>query len=398
MKPLLPALILFAFQAKTQLNFKNDNLYKTLYASELCELLRRDPNVQLIDVRSPGEYSDTSRYASLNLGHLKNAININVDTLVKNIDLIKPYHDKTIVFYCSHSQRSRNASKFLYESGYKNFYNLNGGMTTLNQLSEIDFPCKENLLMSGTAYKNLSIEKAADLIRMNKDLVIVDARPAPEFNSVDSIESNNIGRLKNAINVHFENEATDITHLERYKDRPILVYAASGDGNGARLAKKLRENGFKTVYHLPGGIQAFNAREENRRFFDSPTSYTIVDHLGALRLLKTKTDLVVIDTRPDAEFSNSMPQNRSWKNLGHIKNAIRYDLNKPDDHLLPKSKEVHLMVYGGRESYRLAESLKEKGYRNVYVLNSFYDFVWAGFNVEACKDNKLFLVDHAGLY
>ncbi|MES1223413.1 MAG: rhodanese-like domain-containing protein, partial [Bacteroidota bacterium] len=138
------AALLLVTITNAQLPFKYDSLYKTIYAKDLCKMLQKNPDLLLVDVRSAGEYSDTSQYASLNLGHLKGAINIEIDGMKKNMDTISRYKNKTIVFYCSHSQRSRRVSRLLSENGFTNFYNLNGGMTVMNQLDENDFPCKKD--------------------------------------------------------------------------------------------------------------------------------------------------------------------------------------------------------------------------------------------------------------
>lgn len=134
--------MLLVLTVSAQLPFKFDDQYKTIYADDLCKMLQKNPDVVLIDVRSPGEFSDTSQYASLNQGRLKGAINLDIEAIKKNPAAMNPYKDKTIVLYCSHSQRSRRVSKLLAESGFTSFYNLNGGMSVLNQFKENDFPCK----------------------------------------------------------------------------------------------------------------------------------------------------------------------------------------------------------------------------------------------------------------
>lgn len=79
---LLPGILVFLSGfMEAQHPFKFDSLYNTIYAKELCQLIQRDPDVVLIDVRSAGEFCDTSQYASLNKGHLKGAINIPVDSI-----------------------------------------------------------------------------------------------------------------------------------------------------------------------------------------------------------------------------------------------------------------------------------------------------------------------------
>jgi hypothetical protein len=94
------ALALFAVISVTlcngQLPFKYDSLYKTIHAKDFCMLMQKHPDLLLIDVRSPGEYKDTSRYTSLNQGHLKGAINLNVDDIKNNVSIMNPYKDKTM--------------------------------------------------------------------------------------------------------------------------------------------------------------------------------------------------------------------------------------------------------------------------------------------------------------
>jgi rhodanese-related sulfurtransferase len=378
--------------------FKYDSLYPTIFAKQFCELLQKDPNVQLIDVRSPGEHNDTSRFASLNIGHLKGAINIQNDSILKHIELLAPYKNKTIVFYCSHSQRSRGVSKFAKENGFTNFYNLNGGLTTLNQLNTNDFPCKEALLLSNNLFKNLSFEQTAKLIDAEKKLVIVDVRTPQEFNSKDTLPQNNIGRLKNALNIPYEKEKTNLDALSGSKDLPVLVYAASGDGNGARMAKMLREQGFKTVYHLFGGLNSFNSKQVNRKYFDAPLPFTVIEYKAALNLLKTKKDLLIYDTRSEQEYMSKMPPEAGWKNQGRMKNAVNVNVNDYSGSILPKDFKTPLMIYGGKNAYVFAASLAQKGYKNISVLYSFYDFVWSSFNIDGCKENLNYVAGREGLY
>ncbi len=189
-----------------------------------------NPGFVLIDVRSPGEYSDTSQYNSLNMGHLKTAININVDTILKNVALLEPYKNKTLVLYCSHSQRSPRVSKLLSENGFTDFYNLNGGMSQLNQMTEKEFPCKSEWLVSNLKYTNLSSTEAIDLIKKDPKLIILDIRPAAMFNSKDSLIENNIGHIKNAINIPYAELDKRLGELEKFKNKPVFVYSQTGDG------------------------------------------------------------------------------------------------------------------------------------------------------------------------
>ena len=78
------------------------------------------PDVQLVDVRTPEEFSE---------GHLENAINIDVtaddfDAKVVGLDKEKP-----VMVYCKSGGRSARASARLKELGFKNISDLEGGIT-----------------------------------------------------------------------------------------------------------------------------------------------------------------------------------------------------------------------------------------------------------------------------
>ncbi len=391
------ALLAFSFSAsaQSQLPFHYDSLYKTIHAKEFCKLFLNNPNLLLVDVRSAGEYSDTSRYASLNQGHLKGAINLEIEAIRNNMDTIEHYKDKTIVFYCSHSQRSRRVSRLLSEKGFTNFYNLNGGMSVLNQLSEKDFPCKEDWIVSSLSFKNLSFNDASVLIK-SKKAIVVDIRPANQFNSTDSIAEYNIGRVKGAINIPYAEFKNRINELSKYKQQPILIYSSSGDGDGARAAKELHNNGFTSVYHLLGGINSLIASQKDISFIENATPFILLDAPRTLALLKETKDLVIYDTRVAAQYNNTGTE--SYRNLGRIKNAIHVEESAFQSQSLPANKNASILVYGNIESIKFASLLSSKGYKKVYLLDGLYDFVWSSFNVESCKEGREFMVNHKGLY
>lgn len=389
---------LLAGTAEAQHPFKYDSLYKTMYANEFCRFIQDNPDVVLIDVRSAGEFCDTSHMASLNKGHLKGAINISVDSIKSNIHVLDSYKDKPIVFYCSHSQRSRRVSKLLSENGFANYYNLNGGMTSLNELHHTDFPCKEELIISGLAFSNRSCDDLARLIRTEKNLVIIDVRPSIQFNAKDTIADNNIGRIKGAINIPYDEFQNRQSELDPYRSQSILVYSASGDGDGSRTAAALANNGFNKVNLLLTGLNDFIASQDVSLFVENGTPFTIVNPLRALKLLKDHKDLIVYDTRVSEEYNNARTGTISYKNLGHIRNAIHTEKQHFSSVPLSKNKGTPILIYGNEEAAEFASYLATKGYKKVFLLTGLYDFVWSAFNVESCKDAIQFLTDHVGIY
>ncbi|RYE21039.1 MAG: rhodanese-like domain-containing protein, partial [Sphingobacteriaceae bacterium] len=57
--------------------YRYDNVsYRTVFPQDLCRELEKNPGYVLLDVRTAGEYADTSSYGALNIGHLDGAINV----------------------------------------------------------------------------------------------------------------------------------------------------------------------------------------------------------------------------------------------------------------------------------------------------------------------------------
>ncbi len=379
-----------------QLPFKSDSLYKTIFARDFCKLVQEKSDIVFLDVRSAGEFSDTSASTSLNIGHLKGAINIGIDSMKKNMTTMEQYQNKTLVIYCSHSQRSRRVSKLLAESGFTNFYNLNGGMSSLTQLTEKEFPCKQEWVQTNLPYKNLSVQEAIALYAKEKKLVIVDVRPATQFALKDSAADRNIGRVKGAINIPYVKFQERIGELNAHKNSPVLVYATGSDGDAARAASQLTAGGFKTVYHLLGGIDGLLTNAQGLLLLEHTPPFHCIDAEQAVNLLKRSRNLTVYDARPKAEFENK--DEKFWKNLGNIKNAVNVGVSSIAAQQLPADKKASILVYGNPGAFVLSKMLSDKGYTAVYTMDSLYDFIWSGFNIESCKEARNFVVNHDGLF
>jgi rhodanese-related sulfurtransferase len=369
-------LVFISTLLRSQTDFKyDDTIYKTMFPKDLCAFLKNNLKTLLIDVRSPGEFSDTSMYQHLNIGHLKGAKNIPIDSISKNIPELKKQSENPIILYCSHSQRSRRVSKILMENGFMKVYNLNGGMTWMNQANEKGFPCKKEMIISQLPYKSISSLEVADFIKNNKDLVILDVRPATEFEGKDTLEGLNLGRFKNAINIPFDELKKDPSKADKYKNKTILVYDNSGSQSNP-AAKLLTQNGF-SVYHLLGGITEIVGRDNDTKslrneLLDNSPAYTILNIKQGVELLSGTSDLTIIDSRPAEEFNGQAKE--SWKNLGIVKNAMNIPQNEFDSRSasLLKDKTATILIYGPYAA-RYCRKLKEAGFENV---NYLYGSMW----------------------
>ncbi len=77
------------------------------------------PDDFILDVRTAKEY---------NQGHIKNAVNIPLDELRQHPDEIPK--DRKIIIHCAGGLRAYFAYRILFQSGYKDIYNLSGGYKT----------------------------------------------------------------------------------------------------------------------------------------------------------------------------------------------------------------------------------------------------------------------------
>jgi rhodanese-related sulfurtransferase len=111
---------------------KSTVYFKTIQPSDLCNYINQHPSVVLLDVRTKEEFEGK---ADPNFGTLKNAINVPIQELEQNLSALKPYKDKEIIVYCSHSHRSPQACYILTQNGFSNVTNMAGGMSVMNDNS-----------------------------------------------------------------------------------------------------------------------------------------------------------------------------------------------------------------------------------------------------------------------
>jgi rhodanese-related sulfurtransferase len=91
---------------------------KLLDATSFSENIKKVPNAQILDVRTPQEFQ---------LDHIMNATNADIlaDTFSENIE--KFDKKKPIFVYCKSGNRSKKATKKLSTLGFENIYELDGG-------------------------------------------------------------------------------------------------------------------------------------------------------------------------------------------------------------------------------------------------------------------------------
>ncbi len=96
---------------------------------EAVHIIEKDTNndVIVLDVREPHEFNG-------NNGHIKDAQLVPLRFLPLKAKELEHHKDKKIIVVCCSGRRSYTASSILKRHGFKNIYNLKGGMILWKKL------------------------------------------------------------------------------------------------------------------------------------------------------------------------------------------------------------------------------------------------------------------------
>ncbi|MEJ2051754.1 MAG: rhodanese-like domain-containing protein [Calditrichota bacterium] len=119
---------LLVFAAIIYASFAGQKSYTNLSVEEVhARINSGKSDYVLVDVRTLAEYTGE-------LGHLPEALLYpvqEIDTEYHQLDQFKK-QDKELIVYCRSGNRSRRASQFLFDHGFKKVYNMEGGMRAWN--------------------------------------------------------------------------------------------------------------------------------------------------------------------------------------------------------------------------------------------------------------------------
>ena len=101
--------------------------------------------------------------------------------------------------------------------------------------------------MFNSKIKNVTAQEAHKLISENSEVVILDVRTREEYDD---------GHIPGAKLVPVNILSMKLAELNEYKDKPVLVYCASG-GRSPRAVDTLADNSFKNIYHLNRGLSSW---------------------------------------------------------------------------------------------------------------------------------------------
>jgi rhodanese-related sulfurtransferase len=114
-----------------------------------------------------------------------------------------------------------------------------------------------------------------------ENIQVLDVRTAGEYKS---------GHIKNALLANW-NDKTEFNDRIKYvdKEKPVYVYCLAG-GRSTAAADWMRKNGFKTVYELTGGINAWKREGKPLEGASNEPQMTIEQYWSSIP--KDKTVLV----------------------------------------------------------------------------------------------------------
>lgn len=101
-----------------------------------------------------------------------------------------------------------------------------------------------------TGYADLSGTDAVQMIKKEKDILILDVRSEQEFNA-------ELGHLKGAKLIPVDDLSRRIDEITSYKKKKVLVVCRSGV-RSRRASALLTGGGFENVYNVAPGMMGLN--------------------------------------------------------------------------------------------------------------------------------------------
>lgn len=107
----------------------------------------------------------------------------------------------------------------------------------------------DNKETSTPMIENVDVNKAAELLESDTDIVVLDVRTPEEFSSE---------RIAGAVNIDFR--AADFSEklASLDKNQTYLVHCAAG-GRSAKSRDIMEKAGFTSIYHMDGGMGAWES-------------------------------------------------------------------------------------------------------------------------------------------
>jgi rhodanese-related sulfurtransferase len=376
---------------------KSQKTYKEITLPGLLNKLeQKDSNMVVLDVRTKGEYYDTSsRYQQSNIGRIKGAINIPLQDFRKDPSIVHEldaYHDKDIYVICSHSYRSRVVSNLLLDSGFNHIINTRGGMTEFfRRFNDIE-PFKKDFYETGINYKNISPSELVQELLSGKNPLLINVSNTPQFfwDSLTVTFYKYYPALKNAKNFAYADSLRILELAKKEKDHPVVLYNNTNYG-AAELARWLANKGIANVSYLVGNLNLLyeyiineNPGQKVNKFFALNSS---VNFITPSFFCDKMNSVAIIDLRHDTIF-NKITKGAKY-DYKHLKNAENFFAGHGIEKFMQKypgkKNQYNLISEDGVDGLSFADELTKKGYKINWIIGGMQRWEWYMNNVETFK-------------
>lgn len=234
-----------------------------------------------------------------------------------------------------------------------------------------DTPGQNVIINNPKSAAKISSTDLAKKIQNKDELILLDIRNEADYTTEHIFNSKNIpiSIIKEALTVFDKGDAYVIIDSDASLDTIDLV------------AKMMSDARFKNISYLDGGFSAWKTNysqtisvgDVNSFTDQSKITYTQTD--GLKDLMKTETNLAIIDVRKSAEF-----------NAGHIAGAMNIfldDLEKRKKDI-PMGKKIVLCDNNGLQAFQAGVRLFDMGFFNALTLADGLDN-WKKKNYELVK-------------
>jgi rhodanese-related sulfurtransferase len=395
---LTPAfLFLFISTAKSQ------NTYAEVTLPELMKKKQGgDSRMVIIDVRTPGEYGDSARGKSGNIGRIKGAINIPLQLLSQDSTAIKQfeaYRDKDIYLICSHSYRSRTVSNMLLKKGYTSVTNVRGGMTEWYRRYDDLKNYRGELYDQDINYKNLSSAELFSMLDAANPPLLIAVSNSPRFfwDSANIRFYKIFPALKNAQYYNYV-DSLQILELVKKENRPVVLYNIVNSG-AAELADWFYQKQVNNVYHLVGGLNLLyevglnSGKKKTSSFFSSNSGINFITPQQYCQAISSKNTngLQVIDLRADSLYNKI--NNGVKHKYSHLAGSANFFFKRSVAEfvqMFPDKNREYLFINSfGADGIELADELSKAGYKIKWLIGGYDRWEWYMNNVEGFVCDEL---------
>lgn len=227
----------FLVAACQQPSGNGKTINETVSIEQFEKLLSEKTNAQILDVRTPEEFT---------AGHVQNAMNLNIydkgfDNALSHLDKTKP-----VLVYCKAGSRSGDAAERMKKMGFSEVYNFSGGMLAWSNANKPTVSDDKKAKVAGLteeAYKKLTSEKPLVLVDFNAVWCGPCKKLAPILESLVEKQGGKLTLIKIDSDANPElmraKQIQGIPYLELYKEGK-LVWKQMGLVDEATIAEQLK--------------------------------------------------------------------------------------------------------------------------------------------------------------